>query len=204
MTQKSMKLKQSKKDRRLHIISSLLIVFFCVTLSAHAVEEGSSSATDRMNEIFKWINFAIVAAVLMWLFAKKLPAWFRGNAERISSAIGTATAAKEEAERQVREAEAKLANLKQEIASLQAIAKREAAEEGERIRLLAQSDAKKVGVAAQAEIEAAERAARLELKALAASLAVDGAESLLAKQLTPAAQESLVDTFVKSLEGRPN
>ena len=56
----------------------------------------------------------------------------------------------------------------------------------------------------QAEIDAAERAARLELKALAASLAVDGAESLLAKQLTPAAQETLVDTFVKSLEGRPN
>jgi len=111
---------------------------------------------------------------------------------------------REEAERQVREAEAKLANLKQEIAALEATAKRETAEEAERIRALAQSDAKKVGVAAHAEIEAAERAARLELKAMAAALAVDGAESLLAKQLTPAAQESLVDTFVKSLEGRPN
>ena len=91
-----------------------------------------------------------------------------------------------------------------EIAALEATAKREVIEESERIRALAQSDAKKVGVAAQAEIEAAERAARLELKALAASLAVDGAESLLAKQLTPSAQESLVDNFVKSLEGRPN
>jgi len=35
-------------------------------------------------------------------------------------------------------------------------------------------------------------------------LAVDGAESLLAKQLTPQAQESLVAAFMKSLEGRPN
>jgi hypothetical protein len=33
---------------------------------------------------------------------------------------------------------------------------------------------------------------------------VDDAESLLAKQLTPQAQESLVAAFVKNLEGRPN
>lgn len=192
------------RHQRLQIVTSLLLLFFCVALSAYAAEEGGNAATERANEIFKWINFAIVAAVLVWLFAKKLPPWFRGNADKISSAITKATAAREEAERQVREAEAKLANLKQEIAALQATAKLEAEQEGERLRALAQSDAKKVGVAAQAEIEAAERAARLELKALAASLAVDGAETLLAKQLTPSAQESLVDSFVKSLEGRPN
>ena len=200
----SKKQNQFRQAGRRLVFSSLIVLFFCVILSAHAAEEGGSSATEHASELFKWINFAIVAAFLIWLFAKYLPPKFRGNAEQISSAITKATAAKEEAERQVREAETKLANLKQEIAALQATAKKEAAEEGERIRALAQSDAKKVGVAAQAEIEAAERAARMELKALAASLAVDGAESLLAKQLTPAAQESLMDSFVKSLEGRPN
>ncbi len=204
MRRNLMKLSRMGQNRRLRVFSSLLVLLFCVALSAHAAEEGGSAATERANEIFKWINFAIVAAVLIWLFAKYLPPKFRGNAEKISFAITKATAAKEEAERQVREAETKLANLKQEIAELQATAKREAVEEGERIRALAQSDAKKVGIAAHAEIEAAERAARMELKALAASLAVDGAETLLAKQLTPAAQESLMDNFVKSLEGRPN
>jgi F-type H+-transporting ATPase subunit b len=204
MRENSMKQRRIATKAWMHVVPSLAVLFFCVALSAHAAEEGGSSSTERANEIFKWINFAIVAAVLVWLFAKKLPPWFRGNAEKISSAITKATAAKEEAERQVREAESKLGNLKQEIAALQATAKREAAEEGERIRALAQSDARKVGIAAQAEIGAVERAARLELKALAASLAVDGAESLLAKQLTPAAQETLLDTFVKSLEGRPN
>jgi F-type H+-transporting ATPase subunit b len=193
-----------KANWRLFVTSVLCALFFCVAQGAHAAEEGRGSATDGANEMFKWINFTIVAAFLIWFFRKKLSVWFHGNADKISSAISKATAAKEEAERQVVEAEAKLANLKQEIAALQAAAKREAAEEGERIRALAEGDAKKVGIAAQAEIGAAERAARLELKALAASLAVDGAESLLARQLTPAAQESLVDTFVKSLEGRPN
>ena len=69
----------------------------------------------------------------------------------------------------------------------------------ERLRAATQSDAQKIATAAKAEIEAAERAARLELKALAANLAVDGAESLLAKQLTPKAQESLISNFVKRL-----
>jgi F-type H+-transporting ATPase subunit b len=191
------------QNRSLQVFSGLLFLSFCVVLSAHAEEEPNSAA-GHASELFRWINFAIVAAVLIWLFAKKLPGWFRGNADKINSAISKATAAREEAERQVREAETKLANLKQEIAALQAVAKRETIEEAERIRALAQSDAQKAGIAAQAEIEAAERAARLELKALAASLAVDGAGSLLAKQLTPSAQESLVDNFVKSLESRPN
>jgi F-type H+-transporting ATPase subunit b len=196
--------KKGIRQIRWSYVGAGVVLLFAAALSAHAAEEGGNSATERANELFKWINFAIVAAVLIWLFAKKLPAVFRGNADKISSAITKATTAKEEAERQVREAEAKLANLQREIAALEATARREAIEEGDRIRALAQNDAKKVGIAAQAEIEAAERAARLELKALAASLAVEGAESLLAKQLTPAAQETLLDTFVKSLEGRPN
>jgi F-type H+-transporting ATPase subunit b len=195
---------QSGQAGRMRVFPGLLVLFFSVVWSAHAAEGGGNSATEQASELFKWINFAIVAAALIWLFSKKLPAWFRGNAETISSLIRKATSAREEAERQVREAETKLANLKQEIAALQATAKQEAAAESERIRALAENDAKKVGIAAQAEIQAAERAARMELKALAASLAVDGAESLLAKQLTSAAQESLMDSFVKSLEGRPN
>lgn len=182
---------------------SFAFLFFAV-VSAHAAEDNSKAAAEHASDIFRWVNFVIVIGFMIWLFGKKLPPLFHRNAENISSAITRATAAREAAERQVREAEAKLAHLQQEIATLEAASQREAAAEGDHIRAVTQAEAKKIGIAAQAEIEAAERAARIELKALAASLAVDGAESLVAKQLTPAAQESLVDTFVKSLEGRPN
>jgi F-type H+-transporting ATPase subunit b len=97
-----------------------------------------------------------------------------------------------------------VSRLEQEVAQLRATAQREAEAEAERMRSATQSDVQKIGVAATAEIEAAERATRLELKAMAANLAVDGAESLLAKQLTPQAQEALVSAFVKGLAGRPN
>src|SRR4029077_5775022 len=171
---------------------------------AQAAEEGANAATKHANEIFKWINFVVVAAAVGWVFLKKKPPFFRGNAEKISSAIATATAAKAEADRRLREAEEKLARLQQEVTQLRATAEQEAKAEAERIRNVTQSDAQKIQLAAKAEIEAAERAARLELKAVAANLAVDGAESLLAQQLTPQNQESLVAAFVKSLEGSPN
>jgi F-type H+-transporting ATPase subunit b len=189
--------------RRILFFASLFLFLSCAALNAHAAEEGIA-AKERAIEIFKWINFAIVAGLILWVFGKVLPPKFRSNAEKISSAISNATAAKAEADRQLREAEMKLANLEKEVAELRSFAERESAGEADRIRALAKSDAQKIFLAATAEIEAAERAARLELKAIAAKLAVDGAESLIARQLTLQTQESLVSAFVKSLDGRPN
>ena len=192
------------RNRRMLFLGSLLIVPLFAVMSAHAAEEAANPAVERATELFKWINFAIVAGVIVWVFGKLLPPMFRKKADAIGSAISTATSAKAAAEAQLREAETKLANLQKELVELRAVAEREAAAEVARLRAATMTDAQKIAAAARAEIEAAERAARLELKALAANLAVDGAETLLAKQLTPKAQESLISSFVKSLEGRPN
>jgi F-type H+-transporting ATPase subunit b len=192
-----------RKRRALFTACVLFVVLFAA-IGAHAAEEHENPAVENATELFKWINFSIVAGVVLWLCLKKAPAFFSGRASAISSAITKSTAAKAAADAQLREAESKLANLQKEIAELRALAERESAAEVARLRAATQSDAQKLATAAKAEIEAAERAARLELKALAAVLAVDGAESLLVKQLTPKAQESLISSFVKSLEGRPN
>jgi F-type H+-transporting ATPase subunit b len=184
----------------LFLSSSLLMLL--ITVSAHAEE--TSSAQQSSENLFKWINFAIVAGVIIWLCLKKAPAFFHRRSDSIGSAIAKATEAKKQADEQLKEAETKLQNLEKEIAELRAAAQRESAAEAERIGNLTLTDAQKIDAAAKAENQAAERAARLELKALAANLAVTGAESLLAQQLTPAAQESLINNFVKTLDGRPN
>jgi F-type H+-transporting ATPase subunit b len=187
------------------VLAATLFFLLMVVIRAHAADEGGGEAlSERAKEIFKWINFAIIAGLIAWVFLKLTPPFFRKNAETISAAITKATAAKAEAERQLHEAEGKLARLEQDVAQLRATAQKEMTAEAERLRGVTQTDIQKVGLAAKAEIEAAERAARLELKTIAANLAVDGAESLLVKQLTPQAQESLVAQFVKHLEGRPN
>jgi F-type H+-transporting ATPase subunit b len=189
--------------RRISLMFSTTFAMLFIVVSAHAAE-GGSEANAHANELFKWINFALVALGLIWVFGKLLPPIFRKRSDEIGAAIKKATAAKAEADRMLGEAEQKLAKLEQEIAQLRVVAQREAAAEAERIRNATLSDAQKIEAAAAAEIEAAERAARLELKALAANLAVDSAESQLAKQLTPQAQEALVSAFVKGLAGRPN
>jgi F-type H+-transporting ATPase subunit b len=188
------------------IVSSLFVcsalLFFAA--AARAADEGGAGASAAPTELFRWINFAIVLAALIWLFGKVLPPKFRANAEKISSTITRAQAAKAEADRKLRDAEQRLARLEEEVRGLREQAQKEAAAEAERIRAMAKSDAEKIAVAAKAEIEAAERAARTELKILAARLAVDGAESLLAKQLTPQTQDALIAGFVKSFGGSPN
>jgi len=187
------------------IVASLFVcsaLLFFAAAACAADEGGGASAAPA--ELFKWINFAIVAASLIWLFGKVLPPTFRANAEKIGSTITKAQAAKAEAESKLRDAERRLAHLQEEVRGLREQAQKDAAAEAERIRALAKSDAAKVAISAKAEIEAAERAARIELKTLAAKLAVDGAEALLAKQLTPQTQDALIAGFVKSLQGSPN
>jgi F-type H+-transporting ATPase subunit b len=194
-----------KRALRILLVTGAFSVMLFIAGAARAEEETTNNArTQSAQEIFKWINFAIVAGAAVWLFGKVLPPKFRGNAEKINSAIAKATEAKAESDRLLREAEHKLANLEKEVAALQSEAQAQTRNEIERLRAATQGDEEKIAAAVIAEIAAAERAARLELKALAAKLAVDGAESLLAKQLTPKVQESLVSAFVKTLETRPN
>jgi F-type H+-transporting ATPase subunit b len=170
---------------------------------AHAAE-GENAAEQPLGVIFKWIHFVILAGLLYWVFGKLLPPMFRKKADLISSAIEEATAVKAEADRQLKEAAVKLTTLEQEVASFRAMAQKDAAAEVERLRNATKGEIEKIVSAGKAEIAAAERAARLELRELAAKLAVDRAESLVSQQMTPAVQDALINNFVQGLQGRPN
>jgi F-type H+-transporting ATPase subunit b len=185
------------------VAASVLCSVFFLAFRAHAEEPGSASQQSAEN-LFKWINFALVAGVIVWLCVKKGPGFFGRRADVISTDIQKSTEAKKKADLQLQDAETKLRNLEKEVADLRASAQQESTAEADRMRNLTVTDEQKIAEAGRAEVDAAERAARLELKALAANLAVSGAESLLVKQLTPAAQEALINNFVKTLEERPN
>ena len=186
------------------ISMSVLAGALLLAMSASGAEGGGNAAEQPIGMAFKWIHFVILAGLLYWVFGKVLPPAFRRKADHISAAICRATAAKADAEQRLKEAAAKMANLESEVAKFRAQAAIDATAEMDRLRNATQLDVEKIRVAARAEIEAAERAARIELKELAAKLAVDGAESLVAKQMTPAVQEAMLSSFVRSLQGRPN
>jgi len=178
------------------------LVLTCAT-ALRAAEDGNS-AEQGVGTAFKWLHFFILAGVLGYVVRRFGRPHFRSKADAITEAIAKAAAAKAEAESHLQESAAKLASLEQQVAQFRATAQQEAVAELERLRAMTKIDAEKIGIAAKAEIDAAERAARVQLKALAAKLAVDRAEALVSKELTPAVQEAMLNHFVQSLQGRPN
>ena len=160
--------------------------------------------TPTTGWIYRWINFLIFVGALVWVFAKKTPAYFRGRQKAIAGAIAESARAREEAERQERAAEQKMASLDREVADLRARAKQESTAEAQRIRALAQEEAKRIDQAGQMEIRAAERAAQAELKTIAARLAIERAEALLLDQVNSQAESNLFRGFVAALQGASN
>jgi F0F1-type ATP synthase membrane subunit b/b' len=184
-------------------MGSLALSIFLIAAPALAQEGESSPADSPTGQIFRWLNFAIIFGLIVYALRKAGP-YFRSRSEEISRKIADGTRAREAAEQQRREAQAKLAGIPEVVAKLRAEAKRAAEAEAERLRALAKAEAETIERAARAEIAAAERAGRLKLKALAARMAVERAEAVLRQELTPNAEASLFRTFVAELEGSAN
>ena len=186
--------------RFLRCLGSLITLLMLAALPAVAQEAEASPVDTPIGWIFRWLNFAIVFGAIAYLAWKKGGPYFRAQAEEISRKIAEGARAREAAERQRQEVHAKRANIENEIAAMRAEAKRDTEAETMRLRTLAREEAEKIERAAQAQIAAAERTARMELKALAARMAVERAEVLLRKELTPKSEAALFQTFVQELE----
>jgi F-type H+-transporting ATPase subunit b len=186
--------------RHLRAFCSLITLLLLAALPVLAQEGEASPVESPAGWIFRWLNFAIVFGAIGYLAWKKGGPYFRAQAEEISRKIAEGARAREAAERQRQEVQAKLANIESEIAAVRADSKRDADAEAQRLRSLAREEAQKIERAAQAEIVAAERAARMELKTLAARMAVERAEALLRKELTPKSEAALFQAFVQELE----
>jgi len=180
-----------------------LIAFGLFVFAAPALaQEGEASPADSTSGwIFRWLNFVIVFGAIAYFAVKKGGPYFRHNADEIARKIEEGARAREAAEQRRKEIEGKLANLGSEVDQMRAEAKRGGEGEARRIRAMARQEAEKIEQSAQAEIVAAERAARLELKALAARMAVANAQKLLETELTREAEAGLFRTFVAELRG---
>ncbi|MGB9067392.1 MAG: hypothetical protein WCC21_02380 [Candidatus Acidiferrales bacterium] len=174
----------------------LAIAFFLFAAPVLAQEAAKPKLEDSpTGQVFRWVNFVLVVVILLYLF-RGAPAYFRGHADEISQKIAEGARAREAAEKRRAEARAKLATIDTEVARMRDEARRAAALEAARIKTLAKNEAEMIERAAQAEIGAAEHAARLELKTLAAGMAVERAEALLRTELQPKVESTRFFEFV--------
>lgn len=186
------------------IVGFLAVFLFLAAWPVLAQENETPVAETGTGYLFRWLNFAIVFGGIAYLAVKMGGPYFRAQAEQTAQKIAEGARAREAAERQKKEIEQKLAGLDDEIKRMRVEAKRDAEGEAKRLRELARSEADKIERAAQLEIEAAGRAANQELKTLAARLAIERAEAMLRKEMTPQAETGLFRTFVAEMERSVN
>ncbi|MBX9604229.1 MAG: ATP synthase F0 subunit B [Bryobacteraceae bacterium] len=162
--------------------------------AAHAEEHGDPLIW------WKWANFAILMVGLGYLVNKNLPPFFHARTQEIRKGIADAARIKSEADAKAAEMDARMARLSADIDALRAEAKQQIAAEGERMQAETRQLIEKIHSAAEQEIAALTRAARMELRAHAAGLAIELAGQRLRGAITPETQGVLVDRFVGSLE----
>ena len=179
---------------------AVLLLVTLVALPALAAEGGGEDhGGDTLITVFKWINFITVFGALGWLLRKPMREFFTGQRAAIQAAINEGREASRQAEQRMAEIEQRLARLDQDVEALRTEAAANAAAEQQRIREAARREADRILATAQAEIESTGRAARLELRAFAARLAINLAEQRIRQRLTPDTHSALFDGFVRGL-----
>lgn len=143
------------------------------------------------------LNFAVIAGVIIWAGRKYLPGVFRDRTSAIQKSMQEAQKASEEARRKLAEIESRLMKLDVEIGMMRDAAEKEGAAEEARIQAAAQEDARKIVASAELEIAAAAKAARRQLTAHAADLAVGLAQKQI--RVDAATDQALVRDFAGQL-----
>jgi F-type H+-transporting ATPase subunit b len=143
------------------------------------------------------LNFAVIAGILFWAARKYLPGAFSARTAAIQKAMQEAQKASDEARRKLAEIESRLMKLDVEIGMMRDAAEKEGGAEEARIQAAARDDARKMRETAQQEIASAAKAARRELTAYAADLAVGLAQKQI--HVDAATDQTLVRNFAGQL-----
>jgi F-type H+-transporting ATPase subunit b len=147
------------------------------------------------------INFAVIAGVLFWVGRKSLPGIFRDRTAAIQKAMREAQQASEEARRKLADIEARLMKLDAEIGTIRSAAEKEGAAEEDRIKRAAEEDTRKIVASAEQEIATAAKAARRQLTAFAADLAVGLAQKQI--HVDASTDQALVRGFAAQMDAAP-
>lgn len=145
------------------------------------------------------LNFAVIFAVLVWAGRKYLPGMFRDRTASIQRAMEEARRASEDANRRLGEIESRLSKLGDEIAAMRAAGETVLAAEEARIKAAAEEDGRKIVESAEQEIAAAAKAARRDLTAYAADLAITLAKKQI--HVDAGTDATLVRNFSERLAG---
>jgi F0F1-type ATP synthase membrane subunit b/b' len=152
-------------------------------------------------ELWKFVNLAIFVALLVYLVKKPLTEAFKAKREAIRSELIKAEEAKQAALAQLTAAEAKLAALDAEKASLLAKAKAEAEAEKANIAHQTETEIAKIREQAESEISRLTQLTKAELRRFSAEESVRLAEEKLRGKINADNDAVLVKSGIEAIGG---
>ncbi len=150
--------------------------------------------------IGKTINFIVLFGGLAYFSYKPIRNFLQKRSQEIEQGLKEAGDAQREAELKLREANARLATLEDEIEKLKMEVEIEGRKERERIIQLAQQEAERIKYFAKQEIEMLMRAGTQDLKQYTVELASALAEEKIKKKMSPEDQSFLIDKSIEKLD----
>lgn len=152
-------------------------------------------------EAWKFLNLAIFVAVLVYLVKKPLTDAFKAKRDAIRAELIKAEEEKQNALKQLTSAEAKLAGLENEKASLLRKASEEAAAEKQRLAERAEWDVQKLREQVDGEVSRLEKLTFVQLRRYSAEESVRLAEEKLRAQIDTSKDVQLVKSGIASIGG---
>jgi F-type H+-transporting ATPase subunit b len=165
--------------------------------------QGHKGGEHEGLEVWKWANFAILAAILGYLISKNVGPMLVARSAEIREGLAAGEKAKAEADARAAAVNARLASLEKTIAGMQAEAREEREREAGRIRQDTQKEMVRLQRHAEMEIESSGKLARLELKSYAGKLALDLAEQKLRARMSPETETALLNRFLADVSSTP-
>ena len=185
----------------------ILVAIFANAALSLAMAPGAMAA-EVVHHAFNWkkealryVNFLVVVGVLWWLLKDRVPKFFDDRRAKIDQAIKDANASKAKADERRAEYEAKIAQVEQEIAAIDAEQARRVEEMRDELARAAEAAAGRVSQEAEERIAAELDQARAELQREASLLAVELAEDLIKERVKKKHHRKLFDETVEKLEG---
>lgn len=184
----------------LHII----LVTLCLLLTCNTALAGGGGGEQHgiaWNELlWPFINFAILAGILIFFTRKPFREFFKNRTANIEKSIKEATEAKELAEKTLAEVRERLKNTAQETGQIIEAAKRSGEKEKEALIAEGEHIKQKIVEQAKASIEFELEKAKQAIKSEAVLVAIEAAEKEIKKRLGQGEQKKLIDEYIGKIE----
>ena len=183
-----------------------LLIFGAALLSAEwvlAADAGAhAKAFSFTEELFKLVNTLIVVGILYKVAFNPIKNFLKDRREGVRKALEESQAAREEAEKELAEQRAKVADLEAELVRVREQGAKERDAMRERLEEEQENQARRLLEQTRTTIELEASKARAELQNQAASLAVNLAEEMLKKELGEADQKRFVENYLAKIDDR--